>query len=367
MSRSLRNVGLAVALAAVATPAATAQGPGSHLGAAGVAAPAGGNPPAAPEPPIHVRDLTPPELPGDAAAACDVLTAPESPGAWLATADYLLWRPRLDGTDYALLDPRRDLATQGRVRNHTYDTRSGLRVGLGYRLPGHGWDIGVIYTYLNTSGSDALAAQPGGVLYPTLTRPGLIDVADRAAATAGLDYQVFDIDFGKRFAVDPYLSLRVFGGVRLASIDVDLNAVYDGGQARLAEVRTCTGLEGAGPTAGAEARWDVSDRLGLFGTARGGLLFADFDGRVRETNAGRAVLNADVSDQFAGLAPFVSVGLGGSWRWRALTLAAGYEVTHWFNATTRPVLVDDFADGKVVRRRGDLSLDGIFLRLSTEY
>ncbi|HET6574315.1 MAG TPA: Lpg1974 family pore-forming outer membrane protein [Fimbriiglobus sp.] len=363
MSRLLRYVSLAVTLGAVASTA-TAQEPGSHVG---VVVPVGDGPLATPEPPIHVRDLTPAELPGGSNSAYNVLTTPESPGAWLVTADYLLWRPRLDSTDYALLDPRNDLAPQGRVRNLTYDTRSGLRVGLGYRLPGHGWDVGVTYTDLHTSGHDALAAPPGGVLYPTLTRPGLIDTASRAAATAGLDYQVFDIDFGKRFAVDPYLSLRVFGGVRLASIDVDQSVLYDGCQARLAEVRTCAGLEGAGPTAGAEARWAVSDRLGLFGTARGGMLFADFDGRVRETNAGGAVLNADVSDRFAGLAPFVSVGLGGSWRWRTLTLVAGYEVTHWFKATTRPVLVDDFAAGKVVRRRGDLSLDGIFLRLGAAY
>jgi hypothetical protein len=369
MGTLLRSAVLAVAVTAASAAAAVAQGPGhtSPPAAFAPSAPIEAGPVAAPEPPFHVLDLTPPDLPGGTHSACDVLTGTASPGAWFAIADYLLWRPRIDANDYALVDPQLDLTPQGRIQNVAHDTRSGLRVGLGRRLPGSGWDVGVWYTYLHSTGSDAVLVPPGGVIYPTLTRPGVTDTATRAAARARLDYHVFDLDIGRRVVLDPYCSLRVFGGVRFASLDLDLRAIYDGGVARNAEVLTRSRLDAVGPTAGAEARWAVSEGLGLFGTARGGLLYGDFDGRVRESNAGGAVLVADVTDRFTGVAPVVSIGLGGDWRWKTLVLAAGYEVTHWFNAVTRPTLTDDFADGKVLRRRGDLSLDGIFLRVGLAY
>jgi hypothetical protein len=61
------------------------------------------------------------------------------------------------------------------------------------------------------------------------------------------------------------------------------------------------------------------------------------------------------------------VQLGGSWQWRALSFAAGYEVTHWFNLISRPTATDDFAEGKVLRRSSDLSLDGVFFRVAVGY
>ena len=43
-----------------------------------------------------------PGRPPPAAEVCP----PESPGGWFASGEYLLWRPRLDDTAYALIDPR---------------------------------------------------------------------------------------------------------------------------------------------------------------------------------------------------------------------------------------------------------------------
>jgi hypothetical protein len=50
-----------------------------------------------------------------------------------------------------------------------------------------------------------------------------------------------------------------------------------------------------------------------------------------------------------------------------VSLAAGYEITHWFNVTSRPAFGDDFSEGKVARRRGDLSLDGVFFRVGVGF
>lgn len=331
-----------------------------------------GQPPVVPsglvaEPVGEVVDLTPPSLPGRSAPPAVTATLCDEPGAWFATGEVLLWRPRLGDAAFALLDPRADLTPMGRVRDVPLDARAGLRVGAGYRFAGSGWNVGLTYTHFNSTGTQDAVAPPGGVVYPLLNRPGIVDQAARLTGTARLNYDLFDLDFSKAVVVDPHLTLRPFAGVRFADIDTCLGASADGGLARQAAVHSGSGFQGVGPTAGAEAAWTVTRRLSLFGTARGGLLFGTFDGRGRETNANGAVLLADVADRFSGVAPVVSVGLGGSYRWRTVSVAAGYEVTHWFGAVSRPSFTDDFADGRVTRRRSDLSLDGVFLRLGVEY
>lgn len=354
MNTLSRLVAASAAVAALALGAAHADPPVVPSGL--VAEPAG-----------EVLDLTPPTLPGRPTPPSVTQTLCDEPGAWFATGEVLLWRPRLGDAAFALVDPRADLAPMGRVKDVSLDARAGLRVGAGYRFAGSGWGVGLTYTHFASSGSQDATAPTGGVVYPLLNRPGIVDRAARLTGTARLDYDLFDLDFSKAVAVDPHLTLRPFAGVRFADIDTCLGAAAAGLLAQQAVVRSGSGFQGAGPTAGAEAAWTVTRRLSLFGTARGGLLFGTFDGYARETNANGAVLLADVADRFSSVAPMVSVGLGASYRWRTVSVAAGYEVTHWFGAVTRPSFTDDFADGRVARRRSDLSLDGVYLRLGVEY
>lgn len=290
-------------------------------------------------------------------------------GRWFATGEYLLWRSRMDGLGYAIVDPVDDFTPTGRVANVNQEVASGLRVALGYRLPGQGWDIGITYTYLDSTGEEAVAAPPGGLVYPTYTRPGVIDAVGRAIGFASFDYNVFDIDVGRTWHVDEHLNLRTYGGVRIAAIDLDYGARYDGGQAIQAMATNRLAFDGAGPTAGVGANWNIGRGVGLIGNTRTGLLYGDFTSRVVETN-GVAPLPAvltDISDEFSGVAPFLSVALGGSYTWRNLSFAAGYEVTHYFNLGSQPVLVDDFAEGKYLRKRNDFSFDGVFFRLGMTY
>lgn len=321
------------------------------------------------EPAGPILDLTPPALPGPAHTA---VYAPgvrmeaekaEQPAGFFASADLMFGRPRFSDNAFALVDPLLDLSPSGRVREVNPDSRAGLRVGGGYRLES-GWGVGLTYSYLQSRDGLTVAAPAGGTVYPLLTRPGIVDRADTAFATAGITYQLFDLDFSKTVALDKHLSLTTFGGVRFVNLNTDLGADYDSQLARQAAVRTTSKFIGAGPTAGATATWTAGP-VGLFGTARGGLVYGRFDGTYAEANGGVGL--ADVSDRSFGVAPVVSVGVGGSYAWRGVSLAVGYEVTQWFGAISRPTFTDDFADGRVARRRTDLSLDGVFIRLTASY
>jgi len=46
---------------------------------------------------------------------------------------------------------------------------------------------------------------------------------------------------------------------------------------------------------------------------------------------------------------------------------AGYEVTNWFGPFERPTFVDDLAEGKFVRRSGNLALDGFFFQVGLAF
>ena len=164
--------------------------------------------------------------------------------------------------------------------------------------------------------------------------------------------------------LEPRLDSRVWGGTHLAPW-LGLAAA----PAPLAEVWLVYAENriAGGPLAGVATEWTLGEHVRLFGAARGGLLYGTFDTRGRETNGAGTILLADVADRYSGAVPTAGVSLGGGYRWRSLNLSGGYELTHYFGGVSRPDLADDFAEGRVSRRRGDLSLDGVFLRFEYTY
>jgi hypothetical protein len=334
-------------------------------------APAVGPPPATPTPLPGVVDMTPDWLRArpapDGGPACPPAPAPAEPSAVFTSVEYLLLQPRRSDLDFAIADPiARNHAPDGDLEHLSYRFRSGLRVGAGVRLA-HSWEAGFFYTYLHSDDDRSLAAPPDGTLYASLTRPGLIDTVDTAAAHAALNYNVFDIQLARKFTLDPTFSLSLLTGTRLASIDQGFSAAYDGGDAHLAEVRTSSRFRGAGLFVGGQGDWAVGHGLSLFGRARGALLFGDIRSRLTETdNAGRTG-NANVNDDFRQVVPMVEMATGVAWQYRSLRVSAGYEAANWFNLASRPVFVDDFAEGKYTRRTSDLSLEGLFVQLGLAF
>ena len=64
---------------------------------------------------------------------------------------------------------------------------------------------------------------------------------------------------------------------------------------------------------------------------------------------------------------FVAKQTGVAWEYRNVRIAAGYEVANWFGLIDGPQFLNDFAEGKIGRRRGDLSLEGLFVQLGVAY
>ena len=243
----------------------------------------------------------------------------------------------------------------------------GVRASLGYRLPGLGWDVGFAYTYFTATDEFGTAAPPGALLYPTLTRAGLTNEAQAAAAHARLTLNIYDITAGRTLDVDEAFRVRLFGGVRLATIGQDFSATYVGRDADFANVDIQSRYDGYGPIFGAETGLGFGNGLGLFGRMTGGLLTGTMRNPLIETNNAGATVYTAVGDRFALTVPVLTLGVGINYEYRGFFLRAGYEVTNFFNLFERPTFVDSFAEGKFVRQSAGLALDGFFVQLGLSF
>lgn len=322
------------------------------------------------QPPL--RDLTPPGFadivpPPPAHVGTDCPPghlAPTAPGhaGFYGTAEYLLFRPRSGALDFALVNANTGLATVGPVESLKYDLGNGVRAELGYRFE-RGWEVGFAYTFLEASGGRTLAAAPGQVLFPTLTRPGLTDAVTSAAASANLSYNLYDALMGKRFAIDDNFAVRVFGGFRFTDISQRFNVAYNGLDAIKAAVNTRSAFEGFGPIVGGEAVLGGWHGFHAYARASGGLLTGRSTNSVLETNNAGGTVYVNSRYDVRKVVPVASIAIGGGWQYRNVSIRAGYEVTNFFGLTEPPRFVDDVGQGKVVTRPSYLSLEGFFVQL----
>jgi Legionella pneumophila major outer membrane protein precursor len=282
-------------------------------------------------------------------------------------AEYLLLRPRRGAFDYAIVDSSKNLAPNGALETLNYELRSGARAGVGYRFKDTAWSAGFTYTYLRSSSDDTLTADPNGLIYPTLSRPGLVDNVGTATATASLEYNVFDVEISRQVHVDDRLNLRLYGGVRFSTIRQDFDAMYDLRDANRARVATQSNFDGFGPLLGAEASLKTFGNFHLFGKTSAAMLTGTVTNPYQETNNGGLTTFADVTYRTRRVLPVFGSGIGLGWERRGVAVRVGYEMTNWFNLIDQIRFTNDLAEGKLTTRQTDLSMEGLFVQFAVQY
>lgn len=279
--------------------------------------------------------------------------------------DYLLLKPRRDALDFAVLSPDTNAAPGGSVESLNWQTRSGFRFGVGYQLPEKPWQISAAYTYLHSSDGLALRSPPGGQLFATLTRGGGVDDVQTASATGNINYNVLDLDVTRFIAVSPSFLLQVFGGGRFAWIDQKFSALYNGGSLGAVNdfVSSPVNFQGAGLSAGGQGLWQVWHGFGLYGRLRTSLVSGRFHNSLTETNDSGAVTIVNVNETYRQIIPVLQLGAGVAWQGEHVRLSAGYEMINWFNMINSLDFPGSTNIGKIGRRTGDLSLEGLAVQV----
>jgi hypothetical protein len=291
--------------------------------------------------------------------------AGESNG-WLSglffDGSYLYLKPHSQAMDYAIANSGSTDVPDGTVVSRDWSWRSAMRVGLGYRLPGQPWSVGVYYTYLHDATSGSVAAPDGGFLFATLTHPGTVAEVQTASAATSLNYNVYDVEVGRWWACSKSFAVRAFGGGRFAHIDQNFNAFYDGGDANQDVVARSLHFNGGGFRAGADFVQNLFWGLSFFGRASGALVAGEFHSTLDETNNAGATILTHFVDRFEKVVPVADLTMGVGWQYHNLRLTAGYTYINWFGLVNVPTFVDDAHQGKLVRQTSDLGLEGVILR-----
>lgn len=290
------------------------------------------------------------------------------PGLFVS-AEFLSWKPRRRGLDFAISDPDDQFLTntvEGRVESLELESNAGLRATIGY-LMSSGWDIAFTYTNFHASDSRFIQEPAGGSLWAIRVLPDGFEnnQADSASATADLGVDVFDLEIGRWLNHSGSTSVRLFMGIRSAIIDQSFSVDYQGGNIGTYPVRQHIGMDSVGLRAGASAHWFLTDRLSIFGSGSGSVLIGDF-GAAYEEDSGSEI---SVSDEYLQTVPAIDVAAGFDWRLNALTIQVGYELSTWFNMSERISfndergLLGEFNPSVFSNGSNDLGIDGMFVRL----
>ncbi|MGC4006011.1 MAG: Lpg1974 family pore-forming outer membrane protein [Pirellulales bacterium] len=194
---------------------------------------------------------------------------------------------------------------------------------------------------------------------------------DTGAVATELDYDIFDLDLGKRFYPSPSLMIRPIVGLRGGRIDqsfeTTLQATYAGtiGQIeRTAVERMTNDFWGIGPKFGVETAVNLArgDEYEVNLTANfyaayliGRWTVDDVTGIVDVENGVRTVSEKTIAvpDRDFGATTFQTV-IGVNWRYGGWSVAAGYELNDWLNQCQ----IFDDATGP---HNNDLILQGLTL------
>ncbi len=277
------------------------------------------------------------------------------------TAEYLLWRTRQEGMEFA---------TSKSVR---FGFDSGFRFGFGVHLPYDGWDTYVNYTWF----SPVHSQNKHGSFYPLFLFEGAGSQGSSVAeahARWKLELNVLDVEIGRVYHLSKTLIFRPFVGIKGAWIDQHAHIHYAGGFIPAGQTfRTHfeNDFKGAGPLLGIESNWEMGAGLSLFGDLSTAIIVGHFDNEQEQLQLDNAEV-VDLNSAFNLVSPFLQMIAGLAWdlnfskdRYH-VGLRAGFETQFWWDQNQ----IEQFTDKDFpiyVRKQGDLAFYGLTLRARFDF
>jgi hypothetical protein len=316
--------------------------------------------------PVAVGLQPPPPPPLEATSHRTVFVHEEKKcGDLLIDGEYLLLAARRPAQTYAIVGTNPFWGPVGTIKSVDGGYDSGLRVGAGWRFADGEWDVMGRYAYFHSSADNVATRPAGGTVFATLTHPSTVVEVGGAYAQSSVNFNVFDLEIGKRFELGEGLNLRLFAGPRYANVDQALNVTYAGGDVVSDRVERCTCFDGGGVRAGGETHWKFLDHLGLYLRGSASMLTGRF--RVCRYEEANGFPIVDVGERYTRVVPMVDLGVGLSFEKGGWRVSAGYEFMTWYNMVDASDFIDDAHPAKLIRSAGNLGFDGVVFRAELSF
>lgn len=249
--------------------------------------------------------------------------------------------------------------------DHTYE--SGVRVGLRKCLSECA-AIHVSYAWFESVTNDSISVTGNNVISPILFVPTVANAGDNAQRAEGeynVRFQIADIDYRYRWMCSALGHLDVVLGGRYANLKQDITATYrfappDG----TTITNTNIDFDGGGLRIGLDGERCVHgcSRLKVYGKGFASVLSGSFKSdyrQINQFNGTEAVVQWE-DDRFV---PILEGELGLAIEHGHVRLAAGYQMSAWFNAVTTPVFVDAVNAGNYTNVQDTITFDGLVGRI----
>ncbi len=330
---------------------------------------------------------------------------PNTPGfnvqdnrTWFVEADYLLWKPTLEDTGFALKGTGSTNSTTGAVvgkesiKQPSFEWSSGARLGIG-GYTHDSWDVGFRGTYLYSDASKTLHADPtkNQIIAPQWFSSIFGTQGTKATANWQMNFYLLDFTIGreyfltKRFSAHPFIGLR--GAAILLKDHSHFQSNFQASAAAIFAVsdrfRAKQNIWGGGPRIGFDLNFYVCTDWAFVGGLAGSLLYTNY--HVREQFKGFYAPTTTT------IAPFKLKGsqssnfgrgnldayFGFEWsRWfnkgqNRVTIAVTGEAQEWFNLnqlfSLEAVTPNNGLDIQTDKNHGDLSLLGGTLHFQIDF
>jgi hypothetical protein len=306
--------------------------------------------------------------------------------------DWLYWQASETGLGYALnqagFSPSQpETMSVGQVASPSFDWKSGFRIGLGYNIPRDQWDVKLLWTACNGTGTDSQTSNSSvtPTIYPSLIHPNAYNDEDifscfSANSNLSIELNQLDLDMGRQFKIGKKLSFKPYIGIRNAWISQTYNVNYLDLYSYDEDTKTeffvldeylthiTNDFWGIGMKGGFSTEWDLRWGLSLFSDFTTSLLYGLFDTSYSESFTlndpeVEGVTLAETNNFHAGRAVLdLQLGL----RWGRLLnsdrlkliLQAGWEHHAFFSQGQILRFVDGRSWGNFVQTQSDLYFQG---------
>lgn len=248
----------------------------------------------------------------------------------------------------------------------------GFRVGFGVAI-GPCADVAATYSRFQSNEADQLSVDPAGVVVirSVVAHPGTqaadADFLD-AAANAGVDFELVDLDYRLGFDFGPSQRLYYLVGVRYAGLQQDFDSLFSN-TTTIETVDTRIGFDGGGIRVGVEGQ-SYARRTGvmIYGRGTASVVGGEFQTAYAQTDdsAGTLVFTNWESERVVPILELEAgvgwIGPRGHWRFRA-----GYTFSAWYNVVRTAEFIQAVRSANFVGMHDTVTFDGLIARAELRY